>query len=83
MNSTGLDSVVAMTGHKDLKLAAHYSKIDGEVQRETSLKILDHIQQLGYAEEKKVAQENAHDFSKIAEVVQVENVLPFRRLKGG
>lgn len=35
----GLDSVVAMTGHKDLKLAAHYSKIDGEVQRDISLKI--------------------------------------------
>ena len=46
----GLDSVVAMTGHKDLKLAAHYSKIDGEVQKETSLKILDHIQQLGLRE---------------------------------
>ncbi len=46
----GLDSVVAMTGHKDLKLAAHYSKIDGEVQKETSLKILEHIQQLGLRE---------------------------------
>jgi hypothetical protein len=46
----GLDSVVAMMGHKDLKLATHYSKIDGEVQKETSLKILDHIQQLGLRE---------------------------------
>ena len=42
----GLDSVVAMTGHKDLKLADHYSKIDGEVQKETSLRILEHIQKL-------------------------------------
>jgi len=42
----GLDSVVAMTGHKDLKLADHYSKIDGEVQKETSLRILEHIQNL-------------------------------------
>ncbi|MCB0412303.1 MAG: hypothetical protein KDD22_07240, partial [Bdellovibrionales bacterium] len=46
----GLDSVIAMTGHKDLKLADHYSKIDGEVQKETSLRILDHIQRLGVAE---------------------------------
>ena len=35
----GLDSVIAMTGNKDLKLASHYSMIDGEVQKETSLKI--------------------------------------------
>ena len=42
----GLDSVVAMTGHKDLKIADHYSKIDGEVQKETSLRILEHIQKL-------------------------------------
>jgi len=50
LGGMGLDSVVAMTGHKDLKLAAHYSKIDGEVQKETSLRILDHIQQLGLRE---------------------------------
>ncbi|MBX3022796.1 MAG: site-specific integrase [Bdellovibrionales bacterium] len=43
----GLDSVVAMTGHKDLKLADHYSKIDGEVQKETSIKIVEHIRNLG------------------------------------
>ncbi len=47
----GLDSVVAMTGHKDLKLADHYSKIDGEVQKDTSLKILEHINKLGVAEQ--------------------------------
>ena len=46
--------MVAMTGHKDLKLAAHYSKIDGEVQKETSLKILEHINQLGVAEQAQV-----------------------------
>jgi integrase len=46
----GLDSVIAMTGHKDLKLADHYSKIDGEAQKETSLKILDHIRDLGIKE---------------------------------
>lgn len=39
----GLDSVIAMTGHIDLKLADHCSKIDGEVQKETSLKIFEHL----------------------------------------
>ena len=62
----GLDSVIAMTGHKDLKLADHYSKIDGEVQKETSLRILDHIKDLGLNEVK-------YDKSS--------NVLPMRRAK--
>ena len=74
----GLDLVVAMTGQKDLKLAAHYSKIDGEVQKETSLKILDHIQQLGFAEQKSTSQENG----KNSVEVQVGNVYQFRRVKG-
>lgn len=55
----GLDSVIAMTGHKDLKLADHYSKIDGEVQKETSLKILDHINSLALQEN------NAEEGAKI------------------
>lgn len=63
----GLDSVIAMTGHKDLKLADHYSKIDGEVQKETSLKIVEHIKSLGLHE----------DAPLIA-----ENVIPLRRVKG-
>lgn len=46
----GLDSVIAMTGHKDLKLADHYSKVDGEVQKQTSLAIMKHIQELGLLE---------------------------------
>lgn len=62
----GLDSVIAMTGHKDLKLADHYSKIDGEVQKETSLKIVEHIKSLGL-----------HD----ADHVEAENVVPLRRAK--
>ena len=37
----GLDAVVAMTGHKDIKLADHYSKCDEEDQKEVSLKIMD------------------------------------------
>ncbi len=75
----GLDSVVAMTGHKDLKLATHYSKIDGEVQKDTSLKILDHIQQLGYAEEAKLRQEVV----KVPAQILGKNVVQFRRAKGG
>ena len=62
----GLDSVIAMTGHKDLKLADHYSKLDGEVQKETSLKIVEHIRGLGL-----------HDETRI----EAENVIPLKRLK--
>ncbi len=71
--------IIAMTGHKDLKLAAHYSKIDGEVQKDASLKILDHIQQLGFAEEAKLKQESL----EVSEVNLGENVVHFRRAKGG
>lgn len=62
----GLDSVIAMTGHKDLKLADHYSKIDGEVQKETSLKILEHINGLNLKETSRTLP---------------SNVVPFRRVK--
>jgi len=62
----GLDSVIAMTGHKDLKLADHYSKIDGEAKKETSLKIVEHIKSLGL-----------HD----ADHFESESVVPFRRAK--
>lgn len=62
----GLDSVIAMTGHKDLKLAAHYSKLDGEVQKGTSMKIVEHIKSLAL-----------HDESRL----EAENVIPLKRLK--
>ena len=39
----GLDAVIAMTGHKDLKLADHYSKLDNEYQKEVSQKIMKFI----------------------------------------
>lgn len=41
----GLDAVMAMTGHKDVKLANHYSKCDEDDQREFSKKIMEHIRQ--------------------------------------
>lgn len=39
----GLDAVVSMTGHKDYKLADHYSKLDQEFQKETSEKIMQTV----------------------------------------
>ena len=39
----GLDAVIAMTGHKDYKLADHYSKLDTEYQKELSEKIMRFI----------------------------------------
>lgn len=39
----GLDAVLAVTGHKDLKLADHYSKSTQEDQKYFSEKIMDHI----------------------------------------
>lgn len=40
----GLDAVVAVTGHKDLKLADHYSKLDSEFQQEVMEKIAREVQ---------------------------------------
>lgn len=39
----GLDAVIAMTGHKDFKLADHYSKLDNEFQKEVSEKIMQKV----------------------------------------
>ena len=41
----GLDAVIAMTGHKDFKLADHYSKLDEDHQKEVSEKIMQVIRQ--------------------------------------
>lgn len=41
----GLDAVLAMTGHKDLKLADHYSKSNEDDQKEFSEKIIKHIRE--------------------------------------
>lgn len=38
----GLDAVMAMTGHKCVKLANHYSKCDEDDQKEVSQKIMEH-----------------------------------------
>lgn len=39
----GLDAVIAMTGHKDLKLADHYSKTTEDDQKHFSKMIMKHI----------------------------------------
>ncbi len=41
----GLDAVIAMTGHKDIKLADHYSKCDEDDQKEVAEKIMQHIRE--------------------------------------
>ena len=48
-------SVYFLTGPK---LADHYSKIDGEVQKETSLKIVEHMKALGLSGDGRVDHEN-------------------------
>lgn len=41
----GLDAVMAMTGHKDIKLADHYSKCDEDDQKEMSILVMKHIRE--------------------------------------
>lgn len=45
-----LDAVIAMTGHKCLKLADHYSKIDDDKQKQVSLQIMEHIKNFKLSE---------------------------------
>lgn len=58
----GLDSVVAMTGHKDFKLADHYSKLDSDYQREVSEKIMNEIRKI--KGEKSMKLENVLQFAR-------------------
>lgn len=39
----GLDAVITMTGHKDLRLADHYSKTTEDDQKHFSEMIMSHI----------------------------------------
>ena len=54
----GLDAVIAMTGHKDIKLADHYSKLGNEDQKEVSLKIMSFIKDKKTSEIQGQNQEN-------------------------
>lgn len=59
-----LDAVMAITGHKDIKLADHYSRIDGSLQKETSIKIMEHIKDLK-------AKESAENFENVLALPKV------------
>ncbi len=39
-----LDAVIAVTGHKDMKLADHYSKIDEDFQNDVFHKLSSHVE---------------------------------------
>ncbi len=56
----GLDAVLAMTGHKDLKLADHYSKSTEDDQKNFSEKIMDHIRK-----ELRNGSKNQSDFGNV------------------
>jgi len=42
----GLDAAMAVTGHKDIKLADHYSKIDDDFQKDVFHKCSNHIEDI-------------------------------------
>ncbi len=62
----GLDAVLAMTGHKDLKLADHYSKSTEDDQKNFSEMIMGHIRK-----ELKTGPKQKTDFSN---VIRLRNV---------
>lgn len=62
----GLDAVLAMTGHKDLKLADHYSKCTEDDQKDFSEMIMKHIRS---------------EMQKDQPKVDFENVIQLRRSK--
>ncbi len=64
----GLDAVLAMTGHKDLKLADHYSKCTEDDQKSFSEMIMKHIRK-----------ELNQDYPK----ANFENVIQLRHTKSG
>jgi hypothetical protein len=62
----GLDAVLAMTGHKDLKLADHYSKCTEDDQKNFSEMIMRHIRK---------------EFNKGQTKSDFENVIQLRHTK--
>ena len=62
----GLDAVLAMTGHKDLKLADHYSKSNEDDQKHFSEMIMKHIR-------KQTAQDQEPQ-SAFGNVIRLRNV---------
>ncbi|MCK6594963.1 MAG: tyrosine-type recombinase/integrase [Bacteriovoracaceae bacterium] len=72
----GLDAVLAMTGHKDLKLADHYSKSTEDDQKEFSQKIMEHIR-------KQKQNETLNQFDESQSESSFENVICLRKFKTG
>lgn len=64
----GLDAVMAMTGHKDIKLADHYSKCNEDDQKEFSEKIMNHIR-----EKRGDAKEEKTDFANVVSLSSYRN----------
>jgi len=58
----GLDAVIAMTGHKDIKLADHYSKCDENDQKEISVKIMEYIKKQKQFEMKTLKENEDDEF---------------------
>ncbi len=76
----GLDAVIAMTGHKDLKLADHYSKSNEQDQKEFSERIMKHIR----THNKQENQQNARtDFDKSDDIKDFDNVISLFDKKSG
>lgn len=50
----GLDSVMVMTGHKEIKLVDHYSRSQAAIQKETSLHIVSYSEEQLHARTDKI-----------------------------
>ena len=61
----GLDAVLAMTGHKDLKLADHYSKSTEDDQKNFSEMIMKHI--------RKELKKNSDEPTDFGNVIRLKN----------
>lgn len=70
----GLDAVIAMTGHKDLKLADHYSSCNEDDQKDFSKKIMGHI---------KSELEKHHGVETLKEAESAPNVLSLASFRNG
>lgn len=62
----GLDAVLAMTGHKDLKLADHYSKSTEDDQKNFSEMIMNHI--------RKELKKGSNQDASFSNVIRLRNV---------
>ena len=68
----GLDAVIAMTGHKDLKLADHYSTCNEDDQKIFSQKIMHHIRE-EQQKELEMDQEESANFSNVVSLSSFKN----------